>query len=359
MHSIGPIRLTCIRIGFGHIAKIHEEKFHLLGVKTIGFIEPSQEKQSRIADLDYSVLQDYRQASRLEPDFWDVCSSTSTHVQVLGDIIRENPSANILVEKPICTLSQVESLRKLLRDFHGKITVNENYCASEVTNVVRKRVRRMNLTPSRVISEMTKNRTRDIVNGRFLDEEHYAFGYEGSHMIVNILELGSGFLPLGPSCRSYDDMYIERPDMPYPVVLAKQGVSEKRYIAENGAQVILYTAMDGNIGYYYPGPHTHGYIPEDDARTRYRILSVEDETRDIAVIGFYEPLPDTARNLGKVVILRKRRIEREIGMIVDDTMYRALQRALDFFRGKGINPYSVDQAIRNLEFLKLWENPPV
>nr|VFK61590.1 MAG: hypothetical protein BECKTUN1418F_GA0071002_12624 [Candidatus Kentron sp. TUN]VFK70406.1 MAG: hypothetical protein BECKTUN1418E_GA0071001_12622 [Candidatus Kentron sp. TUN] len=242
-----------------------------------------------------------------------------------------------------------------MESFNGKIVVNENYSASEVTNVVRKQIRQMGLTPSQVVSEMTKNRTKDIIGGRFLDREHYAFGYEGPHMIANVLGLGDGFLPHAFSCQSYDDMWIRKDDHSATTTtfLFRQGAVEKRYIARNGALVILHTAMDGNIGYYYPGPHHSAYIPSHDTRTRYRILSVEDNARDICVVGFYEPIPDSERNLGKVIILEKRNIKKEINNIEDDTISQSLQRTLAFFGGKGDNPYSVFQALHNLELLEL------
>nr|VFK12816.1 MAG: Oxidoreductase family, NAD-binding Rossmann fold [Candidatus Kentron sp. LPFa] len=352
---------TCVRIGFGRIAEIHKEKLRAFGVKTIGVLENSPGRRRAAASQGFPVLSSYREAADLAPDFWDICSPTSTHLEVLGRIIESDINTNVLIEKPICTVSRMDDLQRLLRGFQGKIVVNENYSASEVTDMVRAQVRRLALRPSRVVSEMTKNRTEDFLGGRFLDREHYAFGYEGPHMIANVLGLGDDFLPQVFSCQFYDDIWIRgnehSNDHSNDVVsLFRQGATEKRYTAQNGALVILYTAMDGHVGYYYPGPHPTAHIPPHDTQTRYRILAVEDSAREVSVVGFYEPIPGFERNIGQVVILEKGKIKEEIHNIHDDTMSRSLQGALAFFHGKRDNPYSVSQALDNLEMLELWED---
>nr|VFK31901.1 MAG: Predicted dehydrogenase [Candidatus Kentron sp. MB] len=354
--TLSKPKIRCVRVGFGHIGRIHEQKLELIDVETIGILERSAAKCSVAVSWGLRVLSDYHEAFGLEPDFWDVCTGTSMHLSVLKEIIAIDPHANILVEKPICTLSQITDLKRLLESFHGKIVINENYAASRVTQIVREQVSRLGLRPTRVISEMTKNRVQDILGGRFLDHEHYAFGYEGSHMITNVLGLGDDFLPREISCQSYEDMTIEDDEQGriQSRLLFQQGASEKRYTARNGAYVILHTAMDGHIAYLYPGPYSRAYIPDDDDKIRYRILAVEDNLQDIVVVGFYEPIPGFERNYGKVIVTDKHGIREDIDHIYDDTMLNALGNALQFFEGNAPNPYPVTRALDNLKMLKLW-----
>lgn len=341
--------VKCIRVGYGHVTKWHEQKLKAEGVTTIGVID-LDEKKRKLAYLESGLqaFSSYEEAFKLQPDFWDICVSTDFHLDILTAIISLDPNANIIVEKPICHFSQIKALRNILGNFQGKIVINENYVSSNITKNVKELVTSLNFKPTRIISEMSKNRISDITKGRFLDWESFAFGYEGSHMITNILGLGEEYLPSEIKNTNYGDMYINLPNG--ETCLPKQGMVEKRYISKSGAEVILYTSMAGDIKYYYPGPFSFlEKVEVEDESTRYRILAVEDSKKCMAVVGFYEPVPGLNRGEGTVVVFETGDIKEYIAPICDDTMRLSLKNAIDYFSGTRDNPCSVEMAIEIVE----------
>lgn len=340
-------KLNCVRIGNGRVAQCHHEKLNVLGVETLGIIECSVSHKKGGAE-DLRVFSSYGEAAKLLPGFWDICTPTESHLSEIKRIIRMSPAANILVEKPVCTLSQTKELRRLLTEFKGKIVVNENYNVSQVTETVRRSVETLRMRPTKVVSEMSKNRTKDIMEGRFLDTEHLAFGYEGTHIITNVLNLGEWYFPAVAGNSQYDDMLLPGKR------LAKQGRVEKRYTARNGAEVILYSSMDGRIGHFYPGSCTERIIPAVDGKTRYRVLAVEDARMGATVVGFYEPLKDLTRCVGQVHVFNNGKPV-DFYSVADDTMLRAIKSAVGYFQNRSANPCSVERALGVLEMFGLWD----
>ncbi len=343
--------MKCIRIGYGHVAEWHEKKLTEEDVTTIGVIDIDENKRKLALEAGFQVFSSYEEAFKLKPDFWDICVSTDFHLDILQTIRSLDFHANIIVEKPICHFFQINTLKKVLENFPGKIVVNENYVSSNVTKNVREISTSLNLKPTRIISEMSKNRTADIRKGRFLDQEFFAFGYEGSHMITNILELGEEYFPAEIKNPHYGDMHITMPNG--KICLPKQGRVEKKYISKSGAEVILYTSMAGDIKYYYPGPFSFFDKIVEDNNTRYRILAVEDEKKCMAVVGFYEPVPGLNRGEGTVVVFEKGDIKEYIAPIYDDTMGLSLKNAIHYFLEKRDNPCTVDMAIEIVELFHL------
>src|SRR5579862_2766983 len=114
---------TCIRVGEGTVAQIHQEKLRQYGITTLGVIDIDPLKKEIVAGKGLQWLETYDQACALKPSFWDVCVPTEDHLLVMKKIMRIDPEACILVEKPICMSYQVPELRKLLTAFQGKIVV--------------------------------------------------------------------------------------------------------------------------------------------------------------------------------------------------------------------------------------------
>ena len=254
--KISPLKiksglLGCVRVGNGQVAFWHENKFRDLGIDTLGIIDPDPVKQKEAAERGIKIFDSFYPASAIRPFFWDICCPTKYHVEVIREIIKIDPHANIIVEKPICNYSNIKSLNQILKQFKGKLVVNENYIASSVTQKIKELIISMNMTPHRVVSEMTKNRVNDFINGRFVDDKFYAFGYEGSHMVTNVLALGEKYLPQNIGKIFYEDLQVNINERNY--YLPKQAMVEKHYRAVNGAEVVLYTSMVGKIKYFYPG----------------------------------------------------------------------------------------------------------
>ncbi|MEQ9670878.1 MAG: hypothetical protein RLO19_21305 [Coleofasciculus sp. G2-EDA-02] len=241
----------------------------------------------------------------------------------------------------------------LINRFNGKLVVNENYLYSSVTDKIKQIIIDLDITPNRVVSEMTKNRINDFTNGRFLDNHFYAFGYEGSHIVTNVLALGEEYLPQKIGNVFDADLCIEQNGIKQ--YLPKQAMGEKHYRAVNNAEVVLYTSMTGNIKYFFPGySQHHFYKAPEDPHTRYRVLAVEDHSKGITVAGFYEPILGQNRREGRVVVCQNGIVKTIISPIVDDTMSKSLKNAIEYFQEKRENPCSARVATEIVNFLYLW-----
>jgi hypothetical protein len=347
----------CVRVGDGSVAFWHEKKLRALGIETLGIIDPDPVKQKKAANRGINVFTSLVQAAENRPFFWDICCPTKYHLEVIREIIEIDNQANIIVEKPVCYYCEIEKMSELLKGFKGKLVVNENYISSLVTQKIKELIRYLGVTPHRVVSEMTKDRSNDFINGRFLDNEFYAFGYEGSHIVTNVLALGEKYLPREIGKIFYEDLYIDINGKKQH--LPKQAMVEKHYRAVNGAEVVLYTSMEGKIKYFYPGYSGHHLYqaPEEphDPHTRYRVLAVEDRNNGITVAGFYEPIIGQNRGEGRVVVCKDGIVQKIIPHIVDDTMNRTLKNAIEYFQGKRENPCPASVAIGIVEFMNLWD----
>jgi hypothetical protein len=349
--------MKCIRIGYGHIARWHEQKLSELGVETVGIIEKNINKSLLANSHGHLIFSSYEEAAKHNPIFWDICTSTESHVAVIEDILRVSPFANILVEKPICQYSQIERLRGVLKGFYGKITINENYSSSRVTEIVRDIVRQSGMSPTKIISEMSKNRTSDNINGRFLDKEHFAFGYEGTHIITNVLSISDDYYPVSNFEVAYSDMYLADIQSNTTCRLPYQGAVMKSYISKNNTKIVLHSSMEGKIGFLFPhSPYNTHHIPANDGNTRYRILAITDEAKKMTVVGYYEPVINLPRATGMVAVLEHGKLKECISPIADDTIGLLLRRAIDYFNDKGKNPYTLSQAINVVEMFQLWKN---
>jgi len=176
--------MRCVRIGFGKIAHIHETSFTKLGIKTIGIVENDPSRFEAIRAAGFEPYASIEAAQHLKPDFYDVCVPTHGHAAELEKIAALDPLANILIEKPICDISDIDRVRSIIRHHQGKICVNENYSASRVTTFVKEALASRQITPKRIIVEMTKHRGHDYLSGRFVDINLGAVGYEGSHLFA-------------------------------------------------------------------------------------------------------------------------------------------------------------------------------
>ena len=330
-----------------------KKKLGDIGINTLGIIDPNSVKQQEAVKRGINVFSSLEQAAEIRPLFWDICSPTDTHVEVIRNIIEIDNEANIIVEKPICNYEQIQILCELLQEFQGKLIVNENYIASSVTQKIKELIISLKITPHRVVSEMTKNRINDFINGRFVDNKLYAFGYEGSHIVANVMALGKEYFPQKVGNIFYQDIDININDKNY--FFPKQGMVEKHYTAVNGAEVVLYTSMAGKIKYFYPGwsPKYFDKAPENE-NFRYRVLAVEDHNQGITVAGFYEPIFAENRGEGRVVICQDGIVQKIISSIADDTMGVSMKNAVEYFQGKRKNPCSVKTAIQIVEIMNLW-----
>lgn len=335
--------LTCVRVGEGSVAPLHEQKLKQIGVETTGIIEADEKKKTAVMARGIQWCDSYQQAIKLKPTFWDICTPPETHLSVMEKIIEVDPFAHIIVEKPICMSSQISQLQEMLTGFQGKIVVNENYLSSDITETVRKiAFEEYRLKPTRIVIEMDKNRTMDFKNGRYVDPEG-AFKYEGTHIIAILESLGL-HLPAQPASVTYEDL---SPEFPF------QGSADIVF-QEGDLEINLYSSMKGDIKNHF-SPYGRPPIQEHETACRYRVVAIEginEERISFTVVGFFEPLPDHPRSVGEVVVLSDGKLVKSALSIPDDTMGKHLDRAVDYLHGiTDTNPCPPQSGIRIVQIL--------
>lgn len=363
--------ITCVRIGFGKIARIHEDHLRIHGVKTIGVVERNQILLKEIEQSGLRAFDSLHEAVLCKPDFYDVCVPASARLDVLRVLCQLDPHANILIEKPVCDFDHIDEIRNILFKHSGRVAVNENYASSNVTKRVQNEVSERKLTPTRLIVESTKHRGKDFLAGRYLDNRLGAIGYEGSHLLAIISEFGGGYEANRLLDSDLDNMHLSvtAPIAPadnqltsdnqlLKTSLSNQGGAYMQYRANNGCIVDLYTSMSGYIGFpcppfAYPGQK----IDQDDALTRYRMLRVDGlDANGVShqIIGFYEPVAGLARSQGKLLIFKNWVLDEVHDSFEDNTMSQHLLRVIRYFGGLEENPYEVKRALTDVLNLNKW-----
>jgi Oxidoreductase family, NAD-binding Rossmann fold len=352
---------TCIRVGYGAIAQIHQQKLDRMGVRTLAIVETHPERRMAAAHAGFQVASKCAEVAHLRPTFWDICVPTQYHVDIVEAIAACDRRANILIEKPICRYSDILRIERVLRQFNGKVVVNENYCSSAVTEYVRQAFERLDIQVEHIAVEMTKHRGADVASGRFLDEEFGALGYEGPHLLAIVQHLGQQYLP-----GSVVDIAVEDAIIPTrtggSTLLAGQGGIDLTYVTPADVEVNLYTSLVGRPKYVIAPVDQPGLTIGYGETTRHRVLhitgaDIHGDTYQIA--GWYEPIRGYGRSLGAAAISKNGALETFIQPIWDDTIGTHLARAVRCFTGADENPCSVMQALRMVRFLEQCARPTI
>jgi hypothetical protein len=94
------------------------------------------------------------------------------------------------------SLPEIPKLQELLKNFLGKIVVNENYLSSATTQKIKDLAAKHGVDIKNITIEMDKNRTRDFIAGRYVDAKG-AFYYEGTHMLTILGDIVNQYHPTG------------------------------------------------------------------------------------------------------------------------------------------------------------------
>jgi len=367
--SAAPI--TCVGVGWGAVARIHEAATRRLGVRTVGVVEIDRDRHQAIRMAGLRPFATIDEAAALAPTFWDVRTPLRAHIDSLARIHALCPDADVVVEKPVCQYADIDDLQSVLADHRGRVVVNENYCSSAVTRGIAAHVARLGLRPTKVVVEMTKHRGRDFLGGRFLDPTLGAFGYEGTHLLAAVAALGPEYLrgtifdldvdnlPMVDSHGSpLNNSEHDLESHPEIVLLARQGGAFVGYRTDAGCRVELYTSLSGIIGYPCPPfAPAAAVIDQHDTARRYRIFRVDGTAPDGAphrVVGFYEPMPGHERGQAAIALFRDWALTELISPIPDDTMTRHFRRIIDHFTGNGDNPCPPELGVTSVRQLHDW-----
>ena len=352
--------MKCIRIGFGKIAQIHEEHLRKQGVHTIGVVEIDPKRIQAIELAGFKAFNSLAEAIKQQPDFYDICTPVYARADTLGVLCALDPYANILIEKPICDFKDWAQVSQILSAHKGRVAVNENYASSNVTLAVKHELTKRGIEPNRLIIESTKNRVPDFLSGRFIDSQLGALGYECSHLLALVQEMGAGYAleALLESDIDSIENITKHLDNTDSLPMINQNGAFMQYRAKNGCTVDLYSSMTGTLGfaclpYAQPGEK----IKPDDVQTRYRILRVDGvDASGIAhqVVGFFEPIHGLERSQSMLFVFKNWVLEHTSAPFEDNTMSQHLLRVKQYFAGGNTNPYDYERALSDVKSLHDW-----
>lgn len=164
-------------IGLGKIGQLYRTYLSEMGYEILTL------DHSEKIDRDFESVEQIPGAFIERIAAWIVAVPTSDHLDVVRAILRREPLAKILIEKPICLPRQLNEMRALV-DTHplAQIAVNDVYAFSPVVRRLAELISGYGAEVESVKIELSKNRDRDEKLGRFTDPEFGDWGYEGFHL---------------------------------------------------------------------------------------------------------------------------------------------------------------------------------
>lgn len=332
--------MKVIQIGNGRVSAMHRNCFPE-GIVVIAAIDTNPKNQGE----EFPVFPDINSIPRGllgEADLWDICVPDEYHLPAIKEVLARG-AQKILVEKPICIPSQIEEMEALLTGLSGiEVCVEETYASSKVVKVVREQSEKCGILRPQILIEQSKNRMEDITKGRFIDRELGVFGLEIPHSLTVVVGTGNKRLPSIIQHVSLEDMRL-----PSGQILPRQGKGAISYLTEDGCQVKMVSAMNGEVLHPLPELNAPTVIPFGSP-VRYRVLVLEE--KEYRIIGQFEPIPDWPRFRGRVLVLKSGECLETIE-VEDKPMNEHIARAIRYFKGEEENPAPATKALSLVKFL--------
>lgn len=192
MHQL---KLSVLIVGYGKIGKIKALIWKECGAKV--FISDIAKEGLHRAQEDGFDIENSPYYTVF--DFVDICTPSSTHIEVLRRIISEGVKFNrVVIEKPLFNnLQQKKILYKLLENdnsLNERIIVNEQYHKSKVIKCLQEKISKKKI--KRIQITMSKNRNADNKSGRFIDNDIGAYGIELPHILAILDMLDKPIYPM-------------------------------------------------------------------------------------------------------------------------------------------------------------------
>ncbi|WP_328341069.1 Gfo/Idh/MocA family oxidoreductase [Micromonospora sp. NBC_00421] len=303
-------------IGVGHIGRRYAGYLREDGLETVFVDNNGRFDHRRVAEVTNPGA----------VDVWIVATPTATHLGVVREILELVPAAAVLIEKPACHPDQIPALASMFaRHPDARLLVNDVYQHSATlhTLAAATHVRAPHDPVRRITVEFSKNRLKDVADGRFVDQAYGDVGYEWFHM----LSLLRALLPTA-DFKQY---------LSLPLAVATPEVHTEITLPA-GVDITLHSSVVGHIGFpeiglpFYAAavPQRHlgsGEIPYG-SDFRYRVAVVDFQSGGTAT-AIFEPHYGRSvdfKNQHLVEVRADGRTERHD--ITDNHLRRALGRQI-------------------------------
>jgi hypothetical protein len=183
--------MKVILCGIGKIGRIHAMTLaNAYNSSEVIFVDPAVESCS---DGTFPSLEVVPEPIILRADLFLVCSPTAFHLNQVRWILKKKPNARVIVEKPSCLPGEASEFRSLqlhARQQGGFLMTQNAIAKSRIVRRFSSILEKKQLRGDRIQSvhiEFSKDRTSDQRQGRFIDNDWKAMGYEFFHMSSLIL----------------------------------------------------------------------------------------------------------------------------------------------------------------------------
>jgi S-adenosylhomocysteine hydrolase len=282
-----PVANACV-VGYGVAGRLHTTILEDLGAD-LTIIDPKHQDLPKDRHRTFTSQVNELPASMADSiDLWSVCCPTKDHLPVLRAILAHQPAARILLEKPACRGHEIDIFTDILtRHPQARVLINDQYRHSRALSAFADLIH--HIEPDAPISQITvtftKDRTRDINTGRFIDRHYGVLGYEWLHMLAVLagivpVPMMDAYLASNPATSQLWATYDPRL---FVAALTERTTLDQHEGAplhlELTSSILGPSILLGKVPEPRP-PWRHNIRPTDD---RYRHLAVHAGTTDFAL----------------------------------------------------------------------------
>ncbi|PHM50720.1 hypothetical protein [Xenorhabdus miraniensis] len=171
-----------IIVGLGKIGGLYKDRLKFLLPKTNVYTIDPYKKEADFSDVETAIY--FFEKNSMKNCIWIISAPTPVHCTIIETIISSQSGSKILVEKPFCHNKNIDKISLLIRKCEEKntrIVVNDIYKNSLMVKNIAEYIKDEKIYS--ITIEMSKNRNKDISEGRFVDNEIGIVGYEWFHLL--------------------------------------------------------------------------------------------------------------------------------------------------------------------------------
>ncbi|MCC3407953.1 MAG: Gfo/Idh/MocA family oxidoreductase [Microcoleus sp. PH2017_10_PVI_O_A] len=178
----------CVVVGYGHMGRKIAEVLSQLGFASI-LVDPVLNVNNKTGNV-YSNIDDLLLINDQYIKAWFICTPTATHLDVLNKIISKFPDSRVMIEKPACKREQISKLLQVSHNLRlENIWINNHYADCINLELAKSFLNKNHFVPKKIVIDFCKNRSNDVSQGRYIDQDFMLWGYEGFHMLYIATQL--------------------------------------------------------------------------------------------------------------------------------------------------------------------------